>query len=324
MSQPDKKKATTKAPARTRLGSQIKATNAANAKPDDDPCKCIKCNTNSDEMDETSMLQCDSCQGWECGSCLPYTEAELATLSRPEIAWKCDTCTKNTMPTTKTDRAILSGLEQTMHLLTVSVGKIEQTMTMIATSLENKADKAELDTVKVDMDTVKDRVSTMETKVEEIGEHLDEKIGVAISEASEIESRKLNITIGGIPEPTGETNEERQGQDEAAVKELLNGMDGPDEIVEAKRVGKREEDKPRILKVILPSMTNKGAILKKAHKLSHHEATKNIFIRPDLTPLQRVTQRQLHRDLYEKKQTVDDPENWRIDYRRGKIFHYQS
>ena len=125
--------------------------------------------------------------------------------------------------------------------------------------------------------------------------------------------RKLNLTVAGLPESTSHVPEDRQKDDEAKLMEAFQSI-GANVVPESvSRFGKVNPDKPRLLMVKMPTMKDKGQTLK--------SATKNLSIRPDLTPLQQKERMELVAKLREKKASVADPEDWKIDYRRWEVVH---
>ena len=87
------------------------------------------------------------------------------------------------------------------------------------------------------------------------------------------------------------------------------GADVVPELV--KRFGKVNPDKPRLLMVKMPARKDKGQTLKSTQQ----QFNKKLPIRPDLTPLQQKGRRELAAKLREKKASVADQEDWKIDYR---------
>ena len=86
------------------------------------------------------------------------------------------------------------------------------------------------------------------------------------------------------------------------------------------RLGKKEEDRTRLLKVTLESVKNKREILMKAKKLREAERWERVFVTPDLTPKERQQNKELREEL--KQRTKDGEEGLVI--RRGKIVKLQT
>ena len=120
--------------------------------------------------------------------------------------------------------------------------------------------------------------------------------------------RDKNLTSrkGASPESTSHVPEDRQKDDEAKLMEAFHSI-GADVVPElVRRFGKMNPDKPHLLMVKMQTM--KGQTLISACKLNSN-ATKNLSIKPDLTPLQQKGRRELVAKLREKKASVADPED---------------
>ena len=85
------------------------------------------------------------------------------------------------------------------------------------------------------------------------------------------------------------------------------------------RLGKREEQKTRLLRVTVESVKVKRDILQRAKKLRESEKWKKVFITPDLSPKERMRNKELREEL---KRRTDEGEDLVI--RRGKITKIQS
>ena len=146
-------------------------------------------------------------------------------------------------------------------------------------------------------------------------------ISEALTEEKEKERRTLNLTVGSLPDSTAHVSENRQKDDEAKLMEDVHSIsaDVVPELV--RRFGKVNPDKPRLLMVKMPTMKDKGQTLKSAWKLNNSNVTKNLSTRPDITPLQQKGRRELVAKFREKKASVADPEDWKIDYRRWEAVH---
>ncbi len=92
--------------------------------------------------------------------------------------------------------------------------------------------------------------------------------------------------IGGVKESKAASAQDKRVEDTTTVKKLLEDIGVAATPESVQRVGKPNEEKPRILLVKLPNMKEKGQILKSAYKLGKSTESKNFSIRPDLTPKQ--------------------------------------
>ena len=108
---------------------------------------------------------------------------------------------------------------------------------------------------------------------------------------------------------------------EEVLSVISEGLGLEDVAVESTiRLGKREEEKTRLLRVTVESVKVKRSILQKAKKLRESEKWKSVFITPDLSPKERKRNKELRDEL--KRRTDEGEEDLVI--RRGKIVKIQG
>ena len=146
---------------------------------------------------------------------------------------------------------------------------------------------------------------------------------LAVNEIEEREKRSNNIMIFNLPESPAATSDETANKDKEKIDEIGQILGAVIETTKTVRIGKKETGKVRPLKVILPNRTARDALLSKAKNLrkSEEEMAKNLVMKMDLTPTQRLEEKKL---LVERnKRREEDKANgvkshtWII--RKGKI-----
>ncbi len=335
--------------------TQLSPNQQEAAKPRLQPTVCLQCK--SDEKQENEeWIECCICGGWQHFRCLPYNKTQMRILANDEISWKCYNCKSKkpaittmstpTTPTTSADIVQLIANKQLtedkptnastspkysneferamLTLMTTVTSKMDSVME----GLNAKADTTLVTSVSADLAKLEERVRRLESSnppaaaaTPQNKNTLSTQINDALTEEKDKERRKLNITIGGIPESTAASATDKRSEDSLTVKNVLKNIGVDVTPVSTQRVGKTNNDKPRILLVKLPTTKDKGQALKSAYKLGEKAETKNYSIRPDLTPRQQEQMRRLREELKRKKSTVPDPDNWRIDYRRWEVVH---
>ena len=130
------------------------------------------------------------------------------------------------------------------------------------------------------------------------------------------EKRKLNVVLHNIPEPSSNVYAERVESDKAKFIEVIrDSMHLNVKATKAYRVGKPDQEKPRLLIVGLENIEVKSEILKMAPQLRATEKWSNVYISPDLTWKEREEGRRLREEL--KRRTSAGEANLII--RRGRI-----
>jgi len=132
-------------------------------------------------------------------------------------------------------------------------------------------------------------------------------------EPAEIERRKNNLMFRGVKEGEGE-------HDKEVVTKLIKAMNLNIEPVHTFRVGRYIENRFRPMKVVFSCESDRNLVLtnnKKVRNLTDPSLwTKNIFITPDYTQLQREKQEMLLSDLDKKRES--DP-NGRYTIKGDKV-----
>lgn len=132
------------------------------------------------------------------------------------------------------------------------------------------------------------RIDTLENKLRGVSEgdnrlNANEEI---LQELSDRQRRKRNIVLFNVPEK--ENGENRNAEDSATIKQILNEVDPiiNTSITNAWRLGKFSKDKNRPLKVILENESIVGIVLRKAKNIKTSEKFGRISISADRTPMQ--------------------------------------
>lgn len=137
-----------------------------------------------------------------------------------------------------------------------------------------------------------------------------------LAEVENRERRKTNLIISGLPETEVGSADERKENDLSIVKSLFSKIDNSkDKIVSAVfRIGKMTSSRPRLLKVVCSDAESKRSLLSKSKDLRNLHQYKNVYINPDLTPLQQAQNKKLREELKARRNLGED-----VTIRHGKI-----
>ena len=131
--------------------------------------------------------------------------------------------------------------------------------------------------------------------------------------------RKLNLILHRIPESTSEDVLERKAHDTDQVKTIFQTYLKVDVQTDTVvRIGKKDPQKTRLLKVDVPSDKLKKQVLHNSSKLrdiSNPNWIKKVFITPDLTPKQQEENKVLREKLAELNKSA--PRSYHI--KNGQI-----
>ena len=236
---------------------------------------------------EVKALQCESCAEWNCLFCTAMPESVYDAImdnNIPNFIWTCDKCV-NAVPTIKNLTSMLQGVKQ-------------------------------------EQEDSRSQMKEFHTRVEKVEESIDVKLQSAIDDYRNRESRKLNVILHNIPEPTAEQATDRKAEDKEQIADMIeNGL--PLEPIETHsiiRLEKKIEGKARLTKVTLDSVKNKRDVLNNAKNVRNSSTWGRVYITPDLTPRERDANKILREELKKRR---DDGETG-LFIRRGKILHTQQ
>lgn len=130
----------------------------------------------------------------------------------------------------------------------------------------------------------------------------------------EMDRRKNNLMIFGLPEAKSHVPEERLLADSDKLASLASSLDiqnlKPYKIIRLGKVGNR----PRPVKVIGLSSLHREALLFSASGIRKFNEFKNVYIKPDLTPKQQLIERSLLDELRTRRAVGE-----KVHIRNGKI-----
>ena len=137
--------------------------------------------------------------------------------------------------------------------------------------------------VKTKIKSFDERLSVIESRSNGIDS--EDKV---VRELSEIESKRRNILILGLPEPSSSGGISPRDKDTQVVDSLLEKVAEKKVAFDVRfRIGKKEEGKIRPIVVSLRDEREKESILRGSSKLKDSQDWKDVYIRSDLTKAQR-------------------------------------
>ncbi len=302
------------------LRLSTKNQNGANSSNDsEEKVDCSKCGKQIKPKDKA--IQCATCQLIYHARCQKVSDAKYEALKEEDedMFWFCLSCRKTTVNLIQTTAGIekrVTALEAVMDQkaekedvkqLEEKVKKLEETVSEKFTKLEGEeSKKSELIEKKIEEKICEKKIEVNKptTSVQD-----------AVEEVKEQERRKCNVVLFNVPESDSVDTETRRQHDVEVVQELMK--EGIMKTAEIKtdtrgmkmvtRLGKKENNKVRPLKITFTSEEGQKMILWNAKNLSEskNEMHKKVVIKPDLTQFQREAERKL---VQEKKRRNQEAE----------------
>lgn len=305
-----------------------------------DGMTCISCSLTF----PTILLECERCTGIFCRTCTNKSKEEydglLAGIAA-KLHWYCDECNMLAMEAVQTDKLIEDRCLYYMSKCSKELEKVkrvlEDKIDSEVSGIKEEQSKLKGEILKIkseDLPNLRKEMSDMKTgeiDKKQIGELINDKISEnadsGLSEMSERNNRKSNLIVFNLPESTAEDVGSRRTHDSTHFSAICASELGIEVDIaprQVTRLGKPQDgnDKPRPLRVCLKSEESQKDILANAKKLARStvESSKKIFIKRDMTPLEREEDAKL-RSLRDKKNKESQEKGEEITWiiRRNKV-----
>ena len=275
--------------------------------------------------DKDESIQCDGCHSWYHPKCQGISPEKFKAIGKYKMFWLCQNCetkfshlmnleTRIEARIVESENRILQALKsmQSAKSMEGQLGKKLQEMEKnvvekiqeqhgAVTSALGKQNEV----VEATQKTYAEMAQTMQGRKTEhaIVEQLGGKFDEVLKEREDIEKRKLNLVIHGLPETSRDGRKVEDPEAFSALcTELLKIEDvgvesmvrlGPKTPPKGKKTGESANERPwiRPLKVKLKDSISKYKILRAAPELKDIEQL--IYITPDKTPKQREEEKNL-------------------------------
>ena len=162
---------------------------------------------------------------------------------------------------------------------------------------------AKIDEISSAVEGVEMRVTENEKKIstnfDELHSSVKDAKKLILNEVNEIEAKRPNLIIFGIPESSDSNEGSPREMDIKAAGNIFEALVGVKKPFDLRyRIGKKKDtEKPRPILIRMADIKDKDEILGKAHNLKDHPLWKKAHIKPDLTPIQREHLEQLNAKL---------------------------
>ena len=165
---------------------------------------------------------------------------------------------------------------------------------------------------------IEENLTSMEERIDKHDEailHINESLshfsnGLPNEAMDEIENRlhrRTNLVISGLQELSQGTVEEKRAYDLGEVKKIAVEIGVSDiEINHTMRIGKHQDGRPRLLKIVCAHHFGKMEMLRNGKLLRNSTSFERVFINPDLTPKQQVEAKKLREELNARRDRQED------------------
>ncbi len=269
-----------------------------------DPSSCGRCRKQLEATDQA--LECETCHQIFHIQCENVNKTQYNCIAasskgkgktKSRVHWYCNTCDIITDDWMRS----MSTLHANQQVLEGKVDKLEE-------KIEKKADLEEMKQIENRVTTLEARISTIQENPENPQPSTSSGQGNqddVIKEIKDQEERKKNVLFFNLPESKASDVNDRAKHDKEEVKEISKICQATikkDEMIKAKRLGKKSNDKPRPLLIELVSDEKKRALFQNLSKLQHApDKYKSVSVQNDLTPKQRENEKKLREEAKKKE-----------------------
>ena len=152
------------------------------------------------------------------------------------------------------------------------------------------------------IDELEKKNTELELKCSKLEKKTNESTTFFLDEVEDRLRRRKSLVISGVPEQSEGTADLRNEADEKFVVQLLSQVcELPkSRILRIHRIG-RQQDKDRLIRVVLTDENDTHETLRKAKLLRDLPSYDRVFINPDLTPFQREIAKKLRDELRRRR-----------------------
>lgn len=166
---------------------------------------------------------------------------------------------------------------------------IETRMEMKSLSKRNEELLEELRSLKEENTSLKERLASFENSRADAPRSEIRSNAALAKEDLDIER---SIVLSHVPESTSSKPYDRVSNDYTYVAELLDYLNVEYNPVSVYRMGRLDQNRPRLIKVVLPSSRFQRQATKRAPRLRFYSGHKGVYLRPSLTLEERMRGRE--------------------------------
>jgi len=284
-------------------------------------CSCLECG--KDVIEEG--VKCEMCDNWYHCKCQGVSKALYAALQEAVsdeedtcgLHWYCRRCNKACV---KLHRSITL-ISKEQGLLDKRVVKVENVIEEmekgnlpdnVMKTIERKIDERVKSVTDNLSQSVRKEVSEKVSNVNaSVNKSIEQGHWQVAQQVHEKEKRKLNLMFFKVPECASEDTEERIQYDTGKVKDIVTqdlSLTWKDDVQTFTRIGKKNSDAIRPLRVTMKCMDDKKRILDRLRDLraNKDDIIKSIFIQADMTKEEREERKKLRAELLRRKDAGEE------------------
>ena len=274
------------------------------------------CNTCNIDIDNGLMIECDRCEKWICKDCTGLNDEVFNFYDKnPGVSiWYCPPCRASAMKAVKSDNLIEERCKahfetfkkEVDQMIKEKFDQVQENLQTTETSL-----KKEDESIRREINELKELLDNKISKI------TDEAASQSVQEVQERRNREKSAMLFKLKESTHIDAEERKKEDLQHINEICTILDVKVDVGQATRIGKKEDDKIRPLKITLNTSQQVESLIKAARKLKDckRKEYEGVVVKNDMTPMEREEMKKLLKlrdQKREESRTKGETVNWII------------
>ena len=267
---------------------------------------CDKCTESVDHL-----IQCENCETWYCSSCekVPTQVMEIISGYR-QLHWFCGTCETQIGHSAYDQLAAKSvSHEGITKQLSEVQAQVKKLVDQVNVQLNNRLKEFETEIKHKfgNTSSMTEQQVVMNSNPETNGDSnwINNNITTrVIDEYRDRESRKLKLILYNVPESQSGDTSVRKTHDTKFILDIASKIEaGQIDVTSVTRLGKKVDNKNRLMKVQVANLSQKRRLLINAKKLKQCSGDfQNIYLSPDLSYNERQANKLLRQELSRRRE----------------------
>ena len=223
----------------------------------------------------------------------------------------------------------INDLEVYLEKIFKKMDGMKEAMKELGERMEAKMEgiEAKMDELAKKVNDLEKRTSVLEDRVLEMGKDSSNMEAKMVKEFSEMEAKRNNIVVFGVPEPSSSNGESPRDKDVKVIDGILEKIIGEKIAFDLKfRIGQKQDGKVRPIVISMRNIGDKESVLKNANRLRDHQTWSKIYLKPDLTKSQRefvkAQEAELKVEAARRNSLLKNGESWEWKIRGRGLQHH--
>ena len=218
---------------------------------------------------------------------MPPKKAEIEAFYErlEDLSKAMNICNQNVTTLSSNQATFRQTTSQTLNVTAQTLNDVKKDVQ--SNTLTLNVMKQDVESMAVGLEENKKMTAENKSNIAEIRSTMAQDKEATMKELFEIEAKRPNLVVMGVPEPDRSLQPSPNDQDVKKVDEIFEAMAGEKKVFQLQRRIGIPGVRPRPILIRMPSAADKEFILGKGRVLKDHPQWKNVVVKPDMTANQR-------------------------------------